>query len=465
MILKIILLSVLVISQVMNSRLMAYDCEQLTPKWLDDQICNRQAKTVVIGLGYVGLPLCVALAEANYSVTGLDISEDRVGQINAGQSYIDDIASSKIHELIQAKQFVATTDAACIASADIVLLCVPTPCDEQGRPDLRVFKSAATLVQSYIKPNTLVVVRSTVYPGATEEIVAKLLEDSGLQVGEQCFLAFVPERIDPGNDRWTVANTPTVIGGMTARCSALASRLFENLLQPETEICIVASPKVAELTKLLENSYRLINIAFVEELAQLCHALNVDVWDVIDAAKSKPFGFQAFEPGVGAGGYCIPVAPRYLAWKASELGLPLKSIEWASQQNDEMASYVVKRIGGMLSKRGIALKGARILCLGASFKSTASDTRNSRAVVAMNLLAQAGADVYYMDPKVPAVSLGDRIIHAISASDISTMHFDCAAVLVKGNNWPLKTLQEHGALIFDACNSTRFSRNFCTERL
>ena len=419
---------------------------------LQRRLVSRDATIAVIGLGYVGLPLAVSFSEVGYRVFGFDVSERVVSGLNAGSSHIDDVVSDRIAGLVRDGRFRATSNVSDIASVDVVFICVPTPFDKAKNPDLSYVESATRVVAKVLHPEMLVVLQSTTYPGTTTEFVRPILEETGFVAGRDFHLAFSPERVDPGNTVWNVRNTPKVVGGLTPTCTSLARTLLVSLMDDESLVRVVESPDVAEMAKLLENTYRAVNIALVNELAQLCHEMGIDVWSVINAAASKPFGFQAFYPGIGPGGHCIPVDPFYLAWKAREFDFQTRFIELAADVNDAMASYVVARMQDLLNERSASLRGANILCLGAAFKSDVSDVRNSRAIHVMELLRGRGAVVSYCDPHVPNVRLGNDTFQSLPLESVSSATPDLVAVLV-GGPWPLDEFDRRGVLVFDAVNA------------
>ncbi|MGA0064873.1 MAG: nucleotide sugar dehydrogenase [Ilumatobacteraceae bacterium] len=413
---------------------------------------QRDATVAVIGLGYVGLPLATSFVEVGFTVIGFDVSVRVVDGLNDGRSHIDDVPDSTIAGLRATGRFRATTTASDLSAADAIFICVPTPFDKAKTPDLSYVESATRTVASVLRKGMLVILQSTTYPGTTTEFVKPLLETTGLIAGVDFHLAFSPERVDPGNAQWNVRNTPKVVGGLTASCTALSKTLLEALMDDPELVRTVENPSVAELSKLLENTYRAVNIALVNELAQLCHAMGLDVWSVIDAAATKPFGFQAFYPGIGPGGHCIPVDPFYLSWKAREYDFQMRFVELAADVNNDMALYAVRRIQDMLNARGIPLRGARILCCGAAFKPGVSDIRNSRAIHVMELLAQHGAKLSYVDPHVPSVVIGDATLHSLDEQAVGANTFDLVAVLV-GGKWPLSDFDGKGIPVFDAVNA------------
>jgi UDP-N-acetyl-D-glucosamine dehydrogenase len=382
----------------------------------------------VIGLGYVGLPLAVSFAEIGFSVVGFDVSDVAVNGLNAGRSHIDDISSARVASLISRRAFRATSDVTDLRACDAIFICVPTPFDKLKTPDLSYVEAATRTVAKVLRAEMLVILQSTTYPGTTTEFVRPILEEGGLVAGRDFHLAFSPERVDPGNTTWNVRNTPKVVGGLSTRCTELAAVLLESLMEDASLVRRVESPEVAEMAKLLENTYRAVNIALVNELAQLCHEMEIDVWNVIAAAGTKPFGFQAFYPGIGPGGHCIPVDPFYLAWKAREVNFQTRFIELAADINDDMASYAVQRIQSLLNARSVSLRGAKILCLGAAFKRGVSDVRNSRAIHVMELLRASGAAVSYCDPHVPSIRLAGETLTSLSVDAVATTDADLVAV-------------------------------------
>ena len=419
----------------------------------EERVAQRSHSVAVVGLGYVGLPLAVAFAEAGYPTLGFDVSQTAVKGLNAGVSHIDDVVSSRVASIVASGTFRASTDAAILADADVVFICVPTPFDKAKTPDLSYVQAATEAVADHLQHGTLVILQSTTYPGTTTEFVKPILERKGLQAGVDFHLAFSPERVDPGNTQWGIGNTPKVVGGLTDECTRRSVLILETLMTNSNLVHAVKSPAIAEMCKLLENTYRAVNIAFVNELAQICHEMQIDVWDVINAASTKPFGFQAFYPGIGPGGHCIPVDPHYLAWKAREFEFNTRFIELAADINSQMANYVVWRIQDMLNRAGKSLNGATVLCLGAAFKAGVSDVRNSRAIHVMELLMKQGAQIEYCDPHVPSVKIGASVMQSLEVSALAKSKFDAVAVLVGSSSWPIGELEKTGKPIFDAVNA------------
>ncbi|NBP18103.1 MAG: nucleotide sugar dehydrogenase [Actinobacteria bacterium] len=427
---------------------------------LEHRLRSREAVVGVIGLGYVGLPLAVAFAEVGFKVVGFDVSDAAVDGLNAGRSHIDDISSSRVASLVSGNAFRATSDVADLKRCDALFICVPTPFDKLKTPDLSYVEAATRTVAKVLRTEMLVILQSTTYPGTTTEFVRPILEEDGLVAGRDFHLAFSPERVDPGNTTWNVRNTPKVVGGLSGRCTELAAVLLESLMEDPSLVRRVESPEVAEMAKLLENTYRAVNVALVNEFAKLCHQMEIDVWNVIEAAASKPFGFQTFTPGIGPGGHCIPVDPLYLAWKARRAGTAAHLLELAVEINDSMAEFVVARIMQCLAR---PLAGAKILCLGAAFKPGVSDTRNSRALRVMELLTERAALISFCDPRVGEIEINGVSQLSVPLSAVATTNADLVVVLV-GGDWPLRELEARQIHIFDAVNAGQRISPF-TERL
>ena len=422
----------------------------------DDFAARVDARDIsigVVGLGYVGLPLCISYAESGFRAIGFDVDAERTNALNQGVSHIDDVTSERVAAAVKAGRFEATSAPDALQAVDVVFICVPTPFDKAKTPDLSFVRAATGTVAGILRPGMLVILQSTTYPGTTTEIVQPVLEEGGLRAGTDFHLAFSPERVDPGNTTWTVHNTPKVVGGLTPACTDRARILLEAVMDDPGLVHPVGSPATAEMAKLLENTYRAVNVALVNELAMLAHEMGIDAWEVIDAAATKPFGFHAFYPGIGPGGHCIPVDPHYLSWKAREFDFQTKFIEVAADVNSGMARYVVSRVQAMMNERGRTLNGARVLCLGAAFKPGVSDVRNSRAIRVMELLAEAGAQVEYADSHVPTLTLLGTERKAYPLTDVEAGAFDLAVVLVGAPDWPLQALDDAGVPVFDAVNA------------
>jgi UDP-N-acetyl-D-glucosamine dehydrogenase len=364
------------------------------------KIADGSAVCGVVGLGYVGLPLAVEMGNVDLKVIGLDVSKRVVNDLNAGKSHIKDIPSADVARLRKSGKFEATTEMSRLAECDVISICVPTPLSKTKDPEMSYVIAATESVAASLRPGQLIVLESTTYPGTTKELMIPLLQARGLEVGSDIFLCFSPERVDPGNEKWHTRNTPKVIGGVTPQCGELGVALYGKFI--ETMIP-VSSPEAAELTKLLENTFRMINIGLANEMAQICDRLGVDVWEVIDAAATKPFGYMKFTPGPGLGGHCIPLDPHYLAWKMRTLHYKTRMIGVADEINSEMPAFWVGKVQDALNHREIALKGAKILVLGVAYKKDIDDMRESPALEIMDLMAQKGAKVSYHDPYCPEI--------------------------------------------------------------
>ncbi|MCC7163325.1 MAG: nucleotide sugar dehydrogenase [Anaerolineae bacterium] len=375
---------------------------------LEQKIRERTARITVIGIGYVGLPLVVAFAEAGFGAIGMDLDARKVEAIQRGESYIPDVETALVTQLVQNKTLSATTNEQVLKDADVIFICVPTPFDRMKAPDLGMIQSASESIARNLRAGQLVILQSTTYPGTTEEFVLPILEKSGLKAGQDFYLAFSPERIDPGNKDWSAHNMPKVLGGLTPRSTELAHKLLVALTP---QVHLVSSPRAAEMTKLLENIVRSVKIALVNELALLCERMDINIWEVIDAARTKPFGFMPFYPGAGVGGHCIPVDPYYLSWKAREFDFYTKFIELAAEVNQSMPFHVVDLITEAANRDGRALDGANVLVLGVAFKRDIDDARNSPAERIIELLIAHHANVSFHDPYVTRFQIGDNVFH------------------------------------------------------
>jgi UDP-N-acetyl-D-glucosamine dehydrogenase len=427
---------------------------------------TRTATVAVLGLGYVGLPLAVAFAEAGLMTVGLDIDEEKVDKLRRGVSYLRDVPAAALVAHVQAGRLVPATDEAVLDAADAAVICVPTPFTKAKAPDLTAVIGAAEMVARHLHPGQLVVLQSTTYPGTTEEVVCPILERTGLQVGRDFCLAFSPERIDPGNPRYVITNTPKVVGGCTPACTEACAALFATLIGPE-QIHRVSGPKAAEMCKLLENTFRSVNIALVNELLELCDRMEIDLWEVIDAAATKPFGFMPFYPGPGVGGHCIPVDPVYLAWKAREYDFHTRFIELAAETNASMPAYTVRKVTEALNRAGRPVKGSKILILGVAFKRDIDDPRNSPALEIVKLLAAQGAEVTFHDPYIPKVVLAaDRVRPGASFTTLESVPLtaarleaqDCVLVAVAHRDFDFPWIVRHSRLVVDAQNATKAVR-------
>lgn len=414
------------------------------------KIQNKTAVVGILGLGYVGLPLAVVFAEAGFKVIGIDPISDKVDQINKGISYVMDVPSEKLDGLVRSGKITATTDFSVLREVDAVSICVPTPLRKTGDPDLSFIVSATESLAPYVHGGMVVVLESSTYPGTTREMVLPRLEEvSKLKVGEQIFIAFSPERVDPGRTDWTTKNTPKVVGGITENCSDVASTWYAQALDT---VVRVSSTEVAEMAKLLENTFRMINIGLVNELAIMCDRLNVDVWEVIDAAATKPFGFMKFTPGPGLGGHCIPIDPLYLSWKLKALNYNARFIELASEINTNMPRFVVSKIQDALNETGKALKGSKVLVLGITYKPDIDDMRESPALDVIGLLMKKGTLVSYHDPYVPEVQHDHWKLTSVDHLLDSVADADCVVVVTNHKNYDYVAILEQAKLIVDTRN-------------
>ena len=417
---------------------------------LKARIENKEAHIGVIGLGYVGLPLAVEFAKAGFPVTGIDVDESKVAGINAGENYIPDIADDTLQKLVSSGNLRATTDMDIIADLDAVAICVPTPLSKVGDPDISYIIAAIDSINKGIHKDLLIILESTTYPGTTQEIVFSRLEKSGLTVGKDYYLCFSPERIDPGNEKYTIANTPKVIGGVTAACTQLGALLYEQIVD---EVVTVSSPETAEMVKLLENTYRSINIGLVNEVAIMCEKLGVDVWEVIDAAATKPYGFMKFTPGPGLGGHCIPIDPQYLSWKMRTLDYNPRFINLAAEINSAMPAFVKDTVANGLNGHGKALNGSSVLILGAAYKKDIDDVRESPALDVLILLETAGAAVDFFDPYVADIVIDNKTkvgLTELTAENLQT--YDAVAILTDHSNVDYELVKKQAALIIDTRN-------------
>ena len=437
---------------------------------LTDKIRNREAIVSVVGLGYVGLPLATAFAEVGFRVVGVDVNVARVESVMRGDSYIGDVPSETLAQLIlnnsgpqyglplsgrqQRGGLTATVDTASFADADVVIVCVPTPLGKTKDPDLSFIVSAAERIAEHMHPGMLVVLESTSYPGTTEELVLPILQRMNteeLVVGKDFFLAFSPERIDPGRTDWTLKKTPKVVGGVTPECLSVTTTLYDCIIE---NIVPVSSPKAAEMTKLLENTFRATNIALVNEFSMICERLELDVWEVIEAAKTKPFGFMPFYPGPGLGGHCLPIDPQYLAWKLKMLNYNPRFIQLASEINSAMPEYVVERLADALNDVEKSLRGSRCLVLGVAYKANVSDLRDSPALDLIQLLRGRGMEVSYHDPHVPALEIGGELMASVDIDRECLEGFDCALIATAHDDIDWQIIVDHSKLVMDTRNAT-----------
>lgn len=417
---------------------------------------NKEAKLGVVGLGYVGLPLAVEKAKAGYNVIGFDVQSQKVDMVNAGNNYIGDIVDEDLKKLVEKGKLKATTDFSFVKEVDTVCICVPTPLDIYKQPDLSYVVSSTESVAKYLHKGMLVVLESTTYPGTTEEVCKPILEKSGLKCGKDFFLAFSPERVDPGNKQFKTKNTPKVVGGCTEECTQVAAALYRSVLQ--SDVKEVSSPAVAEMEKILENTFRNINIALANEMAMLCNKMGIDVWEVIDAAKTKPYGFMPFYPGPGLGGHCIPLDPFYLEWKAKEYDFHTKLIETSGIINDCMPEFVVDNVMKLLNKNKKALNGSKVLLLGVAYKKDIDDMRESPALKVIDHLLKNGAEVIYNDPYIPSFKHNGIEYNSVKWED-AIKYSDVVVITTDHSSYDYEKIIAESNLIYDTRNATKDVKN------
>jgi UDP-N-acetyl-D-glucosamine dehydrogenase len=420
---------------------------------LANRIRNRQAKVATIGIGYVGLPLSIEIARAGYWTVGIDVDRSKVEAVRKGRSFIGDVKDAEVAEVVKSGRFTATADFKVLSRCDIVNICVPTPFTASKDPDVSYIEDSGRQVAKHLQPGQLVILRSTTYPETTERVLQPILDRTGMVVGKDYFLSFVPERIDPGNHRFNTRTTPVVVGGVTQRCTDLTAAFYSRFVE---KVLPVSSPKVAEMSKLLENIFRSVNIALVNEMAVMCERMgNIDIWEVIAAASTKPFGYMPFYPGPGIGGHCILIDPYYLAWKAREYDFHSNFIELAAETNESMPFYVADRIMEVLGTNGVAASHARLLILGAAFKKNVEDTRHSPAIKVMELLLGKVKTIEYHDPWVPEIEIGTRKFKSVPLTDAALKKADCVVVLTDHDKFDYGRIFEQSRLILDARNAIK----------
>lgn len=418
---------------------------------LKEKIQNKTGKAGVIGLGYVGLPLSMEMLKGGFTVYGIDLDAGKVAALNRGESYIQDIPNMLVADAIQAGMFTPTTDYSVIRKLDMISICVPTPLSDNQDPDTSFIKSVVRQIKKYMKKGALIVLESTTYPGTTEELIQFELEAQGLRVGRDFFLCFSPERVDPGNPNFNTYNTPKVIGGTTEACQELGVLLYSHVVKT---VVPVSSPKVAEMSKLLENTFRSVNIAFVNELAMMCDKMTIDVWEVIRAASTKPFGFMPFHPGPGIGGHCIPLDPMYLSWKAKEFRFYSKFIELAQSINDNMPDYVLNKTAQVLNRYAKSIRNSKVLILGMAYKPEVDDLRESPGLEVYKLFKESGAYVDYYDPY--ATSFRDEqnhIVYSVKYDPAAFAQYDCMVFITNHRCFSYHELAALGVPIIDTRNA------------
>ncbi len=416
---------------------------------LRDKIQKRDAKVAIIGLGYVGLPLAVDAAKAGFKVTGIDMQDSKVNLINNGKNYIGDVADDDLREVVKNKNLQAVKDFAIIKDMDVIVICVPTPLNKYKEPNISYVQNVSKEISKYIKKDSLVILESTTYPGTTEEIVQTEIEKSGLKAGDDFFLVFSPERVDPGNKKYKTHNIPKVIGGINERSSELASAFYGSFIE---KTHIVSSPRVAEMTKLLENIFRIVNISMINELALLAGKMKIDIWEVIEAASTKPYGFMPFYPGPGLGGHCIPIDPFYLSWKAKEFDFYTRFISLAGEINDLMPHFVVTKVISALNSVKKSVNGSKILVLGVAYKKDIEDLRESPALKIIKDLIKKGADFSYNDNYVPELKLEDKIFKSEKFTADTLQKADCVLITTDHSYYDENLIVNNSKLIVDTRN-------------
>ena len=427
-----------------------------------ERIRARKARVGVIGLGYVGLPLAVEFAHAGFDVTGFDVDAIKTDQINGGRSYIPDVAEADLAACVRAGTLRATTDMTALGTMDAIDICVPTPLRKTKDPDLSYIVLAVEAVAATLKRGQLVILESTTYPGTTDEVVQPMLEAEGLVADVDFFLAFSPERVDPGNQQFNTKNIPKIVGGVGPASTEVAAALYGATVQ---HVVPVSSTRVAEMVKLLENTFRAVNIGLVNEIALMCHKMDINVWEVIDAAKTKPFGFMPFYPGPGLGGHCIPIDPFYLSWKARQTGFECRFIELAGQINSSMPHFVVDRVAEALNSRKKSINGSCIHLVGVAYKRDVNDMRESPALDVLELLAKRGAALSYSDPFVPELKHDGRMLASIDLASAVAKQIDCAVICTDHTGFDYDALVDSGTLVVDTRNALKSRQGATIFRL
>jgi UDP-N-acetyl-D-glucosamine dehydrogenase len=418
---------------------------------LEAKIRQRTARVGVIGLGYVGLPLAVEFAKAGFAVTGIDVLESKVARINAGDSYVQDVSSAELAPLVAAGRLRATTDFSNVAGLDTINIAVPTPLRKTKDPDMSYVVAACQELAKYFAAGKLVILESTTYPGTTDELLLPMLETEGLRPGEEFFLCFSPERVDPGNPNYQTRNIPKVVGGITAECTRLGALFYAQALE---RVVPVSSTRVAEMVKLLENTFRMINIGLANEMALMCDRMGIDVWEIIDAAATKPFGFMPFYPGPGLGGHCIPIDPFYLSWKTKQAGIEARFIELAGYINGQMPHFVVEKIVNALNDHSKALRGSHVHIVGVAYKRDIDDVRESPALDILHLLTKRGARVTYSDPYVQSIRVKDEVLLAEPLEPMAASA-DCVVIVTNHTSYNYPVLVACSRLIVDTRNALK----------
>lgn len=424
----------------------------LSGKELKEKITNKTAKVSVIGLGYVGLPLAIEIGKTGFGVIGIDVDKEKVDKVNNGRSYIPDVDEDELSRLVSKNKLVATSDYKILKEVDIVSICVPTPLGKTREPDISYIIGAASEISKYLHQGQLIILESTTFPGTTKDIVLPELEKRNLKVGKDFFLTFSPERVDPGNKKYTIKNTPKVVAGITSDCTEIAKIFYQQIIE---KVVLVASTQEAEMVKLLENIFRSVNIALVNELTLMCDRLGIDIWNIIEAASTKPFGFMPFYPGPGLGGHCIPIDPVYLSWKAKTYGFYSKFIEFAEEVNKNMPHYVVRKITDALNIHKKCINGSKILILGVAYKENVGDIRESPALDIMEILRRQGAEIIYNDPYAPQIKIGDKKVGSLPLNEHLLSQADCVVITTAHSSYDYKWIVENAKIVVDTRNATK----------
>ena len=421
---------------------------------------NTEAQIAIVGLGYVGLPLAVAMTESGFHVVGIDKNDDRIASLKSGKSSTSDVSGVRLRAAIESGSLELTRDFAQVESSNAIIICVPSPLTRHREPDTSYIVEATESIVPHLRKGQLVVLESTSYPGTTEELVKPRLEARGFEIGKDIYLAFSPERVDPGNKKYTLQAVPKVVGGVTDNCTKVAKALYEKVIH--AGVHTVSSPRAAEMEKLLENIFRNVNIALVNELSQLCDRMDIDIWEVIEAAKTKPYGFMPFYPGPGVGGHCIPIDPFYLSWKAREYDFRTHFIELAGEVNTNMPAFVVSKLTRLLNRRQQPLNGAKILLLGVAYKADIADTRESPGLKLLSLLEREGAAVSYHDPYVPQVTRGGKLYESVALTEGVLQAMDAVVLVTDHSVFDYNFITDHCKLLLDTRNAVKESRkNVC----
>ncbi|MEQ6356975.1 nucleotide sugar dehydrogenase [Lysinibacillus sp. M3] len=418
---------------------------------LSKKIKTKSATIGIVGLGYVGLPLALEIVNKGFAVIGLDKDNEKITKLKSGNSYIADMSNAAIEKAVNEQKFKPTNDFSKLTQVDIIIICVPTPTTADGTPNISYIVDASNAIVQNVSSNTLVILESTTYPGTTEEVVQPILENGNFVIGQDLFLAYSPERVDPGNFNFSVSNTPKVVGGITPSCLEISKLFYESVIN--TNVFAVTSPKVAEMEKLLENTFRQINIALVNELSQICHKMDIDVWEVIEAASTKPYGFMPFTPGPGVGGHCIPVDPKYLLWAGQQHGIAATLIETADKINDSMPSFVVTRLESYLNAQGKEISDAEIVVIGVSYKPNINDFRESPALRVIDELMDKQCGLNVIDPFIDTFTVGNYMLNTVSLTKEIIQKADAVVILTNHTTIDYSLIDQHAALIFDTRNT------------